>query len=111
MPLEKRNDQLNDIISWLGFVVRSVDSSLVDEWAAAGEDATFDAAPPSEADVVVADRRGMTLLVRSLLFPDAPAEELSGFLLPLLIALGLLLPLMTGISAGICRLARRRMGR
>lgn len=54
---------------------------------------------------------GMTLLVRSLLFPDAPAEELSGFLLPLLIALGLLLPLMTGISAGICRLARRRMGR
>ena len=54
---------------------------------------------------------GMTLLVRSLLFPDAPAEELSGFLLPLLIALGLLLPLMTGISAGICRLVRRRMGR
>ena len=49
----------------------------------------------------------MTLLVRSLLFPDAPAEGLSGFLLPLLIALGLLLPLMTGISAGICR----RMGR
>ena len=54
---------------------------------------------------------GMTLLVRSLLFPDAPAEGLSGFLLPLLIALGLLVPLMTGISAGICRLARRRMGR
>ncbi|HJG36687.1 DEAD/DEAH box helicase [Enorma phocaeensis] len=68
VPLEKRNDQLNDIISWLGFVVRSVDSSLVDEWAAAGEDATFDAAPPSEADVVVADRRGMTLLVRNALF-------------------------------------------
>ena len=53
----------------------------------------------------------MTLLVRSLLFPEAPAEELSGFLLPLFIALGLLVPLMTGISAGICRLARRRMGR
>ena len=54
---------------------------------------------------------GMMLLVRSLLFPDAPAEELSGFLLSLIIALGLLVPLMTGISAGICRLARRRMGR
>ena len=66
--LEKRNDQLNDIISWLGFVVRSVDSSLVDEWAAAGEDSAFDAAPPSGADVVVADRRGMTLLVRNALF-------------------------------------------
>ena len=49
---------------------------------------------------------GMTLLVRRLLFPDAPAEELSGFLLPLLIA-----RLMTGISAGICRLVRRCMGR
>lgn len=68
VPLEKRNDQLNDIISWLGFVVRSVDSSLVDEWAAAGEEAAFDAAPPSGADVVVADRRGMTLLVRNALF-------------------------------------------
>ena len=68
VPLEKRNNQLNDIISWLGFVVRSVDSSLVDEWAAAGEDSAFDAAPPSGADVVVADRRGMTLLVRNALF-------------------------------------------
>lgn len=68
VPLEKRNDQLSDIISWLGFVVRSVDSSLVDEWAAAGEDSAFDAAPPSGADVVVADRRGMTLLVRNALF-------------------------------------------
>lgn len=67
VPLEKRNDQLNDIISWLGFVVRSVDSSLVDEWAAAGEDSAFDAAPPSGADVAVADRRGMTLLVRNAL--------------------------------------------
>lgn len=54
---------------------------------------------------------GMTLLVRSRLFPDAPAEGLLSFLLPLLIALGLLAPLMTGISAGICRLARRRIGR
>lgn len=68
VPLEKRNDQLNDIISWLGFMVRSVDSSLVDEWSAAGEDSAFDAAPPSGADVVVADRRGMTLLVRNALF-------------------------------------------
>ena len=49
-------------------MVRSVDSSLVDEWAAAGEDSAFDAAPPSGADVVVADRRGMTLLVRNALF-------------------------------------------
>ncbi|MDM8274493.1 DEAD/DEAH box helicase [Enorma phocaeensis] len=68
VPASKRNDQLNDIISWLGFVVRSVDSSLVDEWAAAGDPAALDAAPPQGADVVVSDRRGMTLLVRNALF-------------------------------------------
>ncbi|WP_342589707.1 DEAD/DEAH box helicase [Collinsella tanakaei] len=68
VPLEKRNDQLCDIISWLGFVVRSVDSSLVDEWVAAGDPAALDAAPPQAADAVVADRRGMTLLVRNALF-------------------------------------------
>ena len=67
VPVAKRNDQLNDIISWLGFVVRSVDSSLVDEWAAAGDPAALDAAPPSAADAVVADRRGVTLLVRNAL--------------------------------------------
>mgnify|MGYP000234832299 FL=1 len=32
VPIEKRDERLRDIISWLGFVVRSVDSSLVDEW-------------------------------------------------------------------------------
>ena len=68
VPASKRNEQLNDIISWLGFVVRSVDSSLVDEWAAAGDPAALDAAPPQGADVVVSDRRGMTLLVRNALF-------------------------------------------
>ncbi len=68
VPASKRNDQLNDIISWLGFVVRSVDSSLVDEWAAAGDPAALDAAPPQGTDVVVSDRRGMTLLVRNALF-------------------------------------------
>lgn len=68
IPASKRNEQLDDIISWLGFVVRSVDSSLVDEWAAAGDPAALDAAPPSAAEAVVADRRGCTLLVRNALF-------------------------------------------
>lgn len=67
VPVAKRNEQLEDIISWLGFMVRSVDSSLVDEWEAAGDPAALDMAPPSAADQVVADRRGVTLLVRSAL--------------------------------------------
>ena len=65
VPLDKRDEQLDDIISWLGLVVRSVDSSLVDEWASAGVD--LDAAPPRVADEVVADRRGLTVLVRNAL--------------------------------------------
>ena len=68
VPVSKRNEQLDEIISWLGFMVRSVDSSLVDEWAAAGDAAAFDMAPPTAADAVVADRRGVQLLVRNALF-------------------------------------------
>ena len=67
VPVAKRNEQLEDIISWLGFMVRSVDSSLVDEWEAAGDPAALDMTPPSAADQVVADRRGVTLLVRNAL--------------------------------------------
>ena len=65
IPHERRSEQLNDIAAWLGLVVRSVDSSLVDEWAQSGTDDT--AAPPRAADAVVTDRRGMTLLVRNAL--------------------------------------------
>lgn len=69
IPLDKRDERLRDIVAWLGLVVRTVDSSLVDEWAAAGEGSAegLDAAPPA-ADEVVRDRRGLTLLVRNALF-------------------------------------------
>ena len=68
VPVSKRTPELDEVVSWLGLLVRSIDSSLVDEWAAAGDPAALDAAPPSAADAVVADRRGMTLLVRNALF-------------------------------------------
>ncbi|MFR8009271.1 MAG: DUF3516 domain-containing protein, partial [Gordonibacter urolithinfaciens] len=48
------------------FVVRSVDSSLVDEWESAGS--MFEAVPPSADGAVVRDRRGLTVLVRNALF-------------------------------------------
>ena len=66
IPLDKRTEQLDDIVAWLGVVVRSVDSSLVDEWAGMGEAAQL--APPSAEEAVVADRRGMRALVRNALF-------------------------------------------
>ena len=65
VPADKRDERLEDIVSWLGLVVRSVDSSLVDEWEAAGT--ALDAAPPQAADEVVRDRRGLTILVRNAL--------------------------------------------
>ena len=66
VPVERRTEELDDVVSWLGLVVRSVDSSLVDEWANAGMEPG--AAPIKHGDEVVADRRGMTLMVRNTLF-------------------------------------------
>ena len=68
LPLDARDERLADIIAWLGLVVRSVDSSLVDEWARAGELSDEALAPPPAADEVVRDRRAVTLLVRNALF-------------------------------------------
>ncbi len=70
IPLDKRDERLEDIVSWLGLVVRTVDSSLVDEWARTGEDdgAGADLAAPGAADEVVHDRRALTVLVRNALF-------------------------------------------
>ncbi len=73
VPPEKRNEQLNDIISWLRVVVRSIDSSLVDEWENAGagsdaESAALNAAAPGVRDTVIEDRRGLIVLVRNAMF-------------------------------------------
>ena len=67
VPAEKRDERLDDIVTWLRLVVRTTDSSLVDEWEGAGEEDGATVAAPS-ADEVVHDRRGLTLLVRNALF-------------------------------------------
>ncbi len=66
LPIDKRSEEMEDIIAWLGLVVRSVDSSLVDEWEQAGQE--LDARPPEAKETVVHDRRGLTVLVRNALF-------------------------------------------
>ena len=66
IPADKFDERLKEILEWLGFTVRTVDSSLVDEWAASGEDASV--VPPAATDVVVPDRRAVTLLVRNALW-------------------------------------------
>lgn len=61
VPDDKLDDQLRDVISWLRVVVRSIDSSLVDEWenAGASDDASQAAASlaaPGAKAAVVEDR-------------------------------------------------------
>ena len=69
IPAEKRDERLDDIVRWLRLVVRTVDSSLVDEWeGATSEDAGATLTAPEAADEVVHDRRALTLLVRNALF-------------------------------------------
>ena len=66
IPTEKRTESLDDVVAWLGFIVRTTDSSLVDAWEAAGE--LPDALPPEIADAVVKDQHGLTVLVRNALW-------------------------------------------
>ncbi|MFT4214745.1 MAG: DUF3516 domain-containing protein [Microbacterium sp.] len=71
VPESARTDELMDVIEWLGELVRQVDSSLVDEWAALVDPAAapegavvVPPAPPS----VLTNRRAFTVLVRNELF-------------------------------------------
>lgn len=70
VPPEKRNEELDDIIAWLRVLVRSIDSSLVDEWENAGTQAQEAAnlAAPNVANAVVEDRRGLIVLIRNAMF-------------------------------------------
>ncbi|AKV55313.1 DEAD box-like helicase [Bifidobacterium actinocoloniiforme DSM 22766] len=73
VPDEMLDERLDDVIAWLGLVVRSVDSSLVDEWEAAGQSAVgptadLNAAPPQGEGQVVQDRRALRVLVRNAMF-------------------------------------------
>lgn len=68
VPPEFFDERLDDIVQWLGWLVRAIDSSLFDEWAGVEYAEDADAAAPTAADAVVADRRAVTLLVRNALF-------------------------------------------
>lgn len=67
VPTSKLDEQLQDIVSWLRLTLRTVDSSLIDEWAGTeSEELEAGAAPGSSA--VVQDRHGLTVLVRNAFF-------------------------------------------
>jgi hypothetical protein len=70
VPSEAKDEELLDIIEWLGELVRQVDSSLVDEWeqlinpTAPGEKPVLPPAPPS----ILGNPRAFRVLVRNELF-------------------------------------------
>jgi hypothetical protein len=78
IPSEMRSDDLDDIIEWLGELVRQVDSSLVDEWEsllAGGAASVLDAASapsdeilPPTASRLTGNVRAFRVLVRNELF-------------------------------------------
>jgi superfamily II RNA helicase len=70
VPESVRTDDLEDIVEWLGAVVRQTDSSLLDEWEQLSDPARVvapDVAPP-EPERITANERAFTVLVRNALF-------------------------------------------
>ena len=77
IPDEYNTPELEDIVVWLGELIRQVDSSLVDEWAQmAGEDSPIDqdtvdrelAFGVEDPTALTANRRAFTIMVRNCMF-------------------------------------------
>ncbi len=77
VPTSARTDDLTDITSWLGELVRGVDSSLLDEWEALAHPdldelgvvgSGAEVRPPIAARGVTANQRGFTVMVRNAMF-------------------------------------------
>ncbi|MCS4489183.1 DUF3516 domain-containing protein [Corynebacterium sp. ES2794-CONJ1] len=100
VPTEFLNEELDDIIVWLGEVVRQVDSSLVDEWAQmADPDAPISevtlqqelAFGVEDPTAVSANRRAFGIMVRNAMFrllslfaweKEAELETMTDYLSP-----------------------------
>ncbi|WIM71680.1 DEAD/DEAH box helicase [Corynebacterium suedekumii] len=77
VPQEAMTDQLDDVVEWLGELIKQVDSSLVDEWAHMSDDETpiskealerelaFGVEDPS---ALTSNRRAFTIMVRNLMW-------------------------------------------
>ncbi|MBW4721013.1 DEAD/DEAH box helicase [Saccharothrix obliqua] len=67
VPEDAKTEDLNDLVEWLGELVRQVDSSLLDEWEKLrnpGAEAVVEEAPPA----VTRNARAFRVLVRNALF-------------------------------------------
>src|ERR1700734_537406 len=71
VPDEAKNEELTDLIEWLGELIRQVDSSLIDEWEKLShpDDLESDSVPVrAEPKGVTRNARAFKILVRNALF-------------------------------------------
>jgi hypothetical protein len=72
VPDSVRTDELDDLVAWLGAVVRQTDSSLLDEWEQLTDPTAVpveqDPLRPPEPERITANKRAFTVLVRNALF-------------------------------------------
>jgi hypothetical protein len=71
VPTSARTEELDDIVEWLGEVVRHTDSSLLDEWEALanpGDDPLTEVRTPTEGRALSANPRALRVMVRQSMF-------------------------------------------
>ncbi len=71
VPTSARTEELDDLVEWLGEVVRHTDSSLLDEWEALAnpsDEALTEVRTPSENRALSANPRALRVMVRQSMF-------------------------------------------
>jgi len=91
VPMDRVNDELDDLTEWLGAMIRRVDSSLIDEWEKLRNPEDLDDEPvaPTEPLALTGNRRAFAVLVRNELFrlvteialrrTDSLSEDMAGY--------------------------------
>ena len=71
VPTSARTEELDDLVEWLGEVVRHTDSSLLDEWEALAnpsDEPLTEVRTPSEGRALSANPRALRVMVRQSMF-------------------------------------------
>ena len=71
VPLSARTEELDDLVEWLGELVRHTDSSLLDEWEALAnpdDEVNAEVRPSTEGRALTANPRALRVMVRQSMF-------------------------------------------
>ena len=82
VPTSARTEELDDIVEWLGEVVRHTDSSLLDEWEALAnpsDEPLTEVRVPSENRALSANPRALRVMVRQSMFRRIELVSLGRF--------------------------------